>query len=270
MTKYDEMVHAYALQKSICDYSPLHVYIEPTNKCNLSCSHCPVSRDKSSGGCMDYQMYKDLIHQISEMGVEWVYLFHCGEPMLHPDIAMMVEYARSFDLKVRMHTNGTHDLSDVACKIDELYISVNETPLADVYETIEGLLDDAVDNKFYDYPLPVQFYDHRENEHNWRCAAGMSNHPREKRCSQTYKTFVVGWDGRCLACCADSDRLAVIGDATQESLQDIWNGEEMQVHRTAPQKWCNYCTMKDTVNDAIPEKSLEDRKLEGFVQQYYG
>ncbi len=187
---------------------------------------------------MGWELYTSLVMQLSEMGVRWVYLFHCGEPMLHPHIDRMVGFARSHDIKIRLHTNGTQGITK--CGLDKLIVSVNETRFVDTYKTLDTLMSAQI---------PFEFYDHRENEHNWRCAAGMSNHPRDKRCSQTYKTFVIGWDGKALACCADSDRLAVIGVATQESLQDIWNGEEMQAHRTAPQEWCNYCTMKDTVND---------------------
>lgn len=239
MTKYKQMAEAYKAQSPTCDYSPLHVYIEPTNRCNLSCSHCPNFAGMSQGGFMRRELYMFLMQQLEIMGVEWVYLFHLGEPMLHPRIQDMITYANSRGLKVRLHTNGTHDVSHLTY-VDRLCISVNETLLADTYRTIQVLIEAGKQFEFYDY---------RENKHNWRCAAGMSEEPRKHRCSQPYKAFVITWDGRCSVCCADSDGLAMIGDAGSESLQSIWNGIEMQAHRMKPQKWCNHCTMKDSVND---------------------
>lgn len=251
MDKYEQMASAFGAQLSTCHYSPLHVYIEPTNKCNLSCSHCPNKDEGREHGFMNGALYASLICQLKEMEVEWVYLFHGGEPMLHFQIEAMIAYARDRDIKVRMHTNGTHDLSHLAYRIDRLCLSVNHTLFSDVYKTIEGLLDVVSPAKtimeLCDQPELFEFYDYRDNMHNWRGEVEgnilLFDRPR---CSQPYKTFVVLWDGRVALCCAD-DGEKIIGDANQENLIDIWNSEPMQKQRLNPTEFCRECTMKDSV-----------------------
>ncbi|MDH4228072.1 MAG: SPASM domain-containing protein, partial [Deltaproteobacteria bacterium] len=47
-------------------------------------------------------------------------------------------------------------------------------------------------------------------------------------CPQIWKRFVVGWDGRAIACCVDLNAENVVGDAKLQSLMDIWNGKEFR------------------------------------------
>lgn len=54
---------------------PLTVYVEPTNRCNLSCSFCPQSLAdyKERAGYwehMDIALYRKVMHEIQAMGIK--------------------------------------------------------------------------------------------------------------------------------------------------------------------------------------------------------
>ena len=92
--------------KQSLDYLPVKLWIETTSRCNLSCTLCPnKDLDGEQKGDMDLDLYKKIIDEAKDFVYE-VNLFHRGEPLLHPDIIDMIEYAKKSGLKTRIHTNG--------------------------------------------------------------------------------------------------------------------------------------------------------------------
>ncbi len=85
---------------------PTHMQIEPTNRCNLRCSLCPVTTgmDRPSG-FMDFGLYKRLIDEAGE-DLFLILLWDWGEPFIHPDIYDMIAYARGKGIKLVSSTNG--------------------------------------------------------------------------------------------------------------------------------------------------------------------
>jgi MoaA/NifB/PqqE/SkfB family radical SAM enzyme len=64
---------------------PLTVYVEPTNRCNLSCEFCPQSLPdyKERAGYwehIDLDLYRKVINEIAEMGIKSLKLYFFGEP----------------------------------------------------------------------------------------------------------------------------------------------------------------------------------------------
>jgi hypothetical protein len=52
-------------------------------------------------------------------------------------------------------------------------------------------------------------------------------------CPSSFETMVVGWNGIVTACCVDTSLKADLGDATRESLKQIWAGPRYQALRKA-------------------------------------
>jgi len=96
---------------------PPRINIEPTNYCNMKCSMCPHSIMSREKGFMDLETFKKLIDECSGHDVAiWLHLI--GEPLLHPDIFEMIEYARKKNIeKIGLSTNGTLFEKDMAEKI---------------------------------------------------------------------------------------------------------------------------------------------------------
>ncbi|MEI7905183.1 MAG: radical SAM protein, partial [Candidatus Firestonebacteria bacterium] len=78
---------------------PRIVAIEPTSLCNLKCTMCPVhssggKENKRAAGMMKFGLYKRIINQLPEKEKVNLVLHGYGEPLLHPEIAEMVAYAK--------------------------------------------------------------------------------------------------------------------------------------------------------------------------------
>ena len=85
---------------------PPTLQIEPTNHCNVNCLCCPWERSARKRGYMDFPLYQRIIDDAARIGVERIHLFLLGEPLLHPRLIEMVEYAKSKNLAIYLTTNG--------------------------------------------------------------------------------------------------------------------------------------------------------------------
>jgi len=96
---------------------PLHLDVDPTNRCNLSCPICPRTHYLSSGrqawnpagvpGDMDFALYERLIEEGAAGGLRSVKLNFLGEPLLAPRLTDMVRLAAEAGLWVMLNTNAT-------------------------------------------------------------------------------------------------------------------------------------------------------------------
>lgn len=80
------------------------IYIEITNKCNLSCDFCPgCSR---SEGFMDRELFGKILEEVKEFTGQ-LYFHVLGEPLLHPDLGVFLDMCHNYGFKVNITTNGT-------------------------------------------------------------------------------------------------------------------------------------------------------------------
>lgn len=151
---------------------PLSIQIQVTNLCNFKCYYCITSQSlekrREAGLLLQHMPLEDYLRCIDSIakagGVKVLNLVGWGEPLLHPDIVNMVQYAKKklpYSL-VRIVTNGsllTHDLSDklIEAGLDNLRVSVqgvSEQEYKD-YSNIEIDFSGFLENLKY-------FYDHRK------------------------------------------------------------------------------------------------------------
>jgi len=82
----------------------LHYYI--TYRCNCRCSFCDIWRDKEAGAS-PFARPEDVFRNLKEasrLGVRFVD-FTGGEPLLHPNLPMFLQQAKSLGLKTSVTTN---------------------------------------------------------------------------------------------------------------------------------------------------------------------
>lgn len=80
------------------------IYIEITNKCNLSCSFC--SKVKRPRKFMSIDEFEEILKKVQDY-TDYIYLHVKGEPLLHPEIINFLKLAEKYNLKVNLTTNGT-------------------------------------------------------------------------------------------------------------------------------------------------------------------
>lgn len=96
----------YLRGRNNCTYRPLMVFVEPTNICNISCVMCPQARMVRERGYMPLAIYKKLIENNYRF-IQNLNLYLIGEPLLHPEIIEMIDYAVQFKIWTNIFTNAT-------------------------------------------------------------------------------------------------------------------------------------------------------------------
>ena len=111
---------------------PAHVFFEPTTRCNLGCLHCGRTYWKAREKQRDFSiaMFKKAAAELREAGVVQLTLQNLGEPLMHPNIIEVVEFAKSLGFATRFTTNLTLLTPDAAerlvrCGHDEIQASID-------------------------------------------------------------------------------------------------------------------------------------------------
>ena len=120
--------------------TPFTINIEPSDKCNFRCKFCPTSNidvmkttPGRNYGNINFDLYKKVINDILDFkdNIKILNLYKDGEPLLHPNFAEMVEYAKKSDKfdKIATTTNAyllNKELSSkiIDAGIDRINISI--------------------------------------------------------------------------------------------------------------------------------------------------
>lgn len=119
--------------------TPYIIQIFPVYACNLKCEYCIYSLPESKRGfiskCkyMDFDLYKKVIDNICHFNnrIKMLRFAAMGEPLIHPKIVQMIEYAKRKRVaeSIEIVTNGTlltHNLSLdlINAGLDKLRVSI--------------------------------------------------------------------------------------------------------------------------------------------------
>ena len=121
---------------------PNTVYLETTSACNLNCVMCAAQRRATKSDQAERLhgpgLFKRLVDEIARdlPSIQYVYLHKDGEPLLHPDIVEMIQYASSRHPNVTLVTNAT--LLD-----ERMARAILATPLQKIRFSVDGLTRDT-------------------------------------------------------------------------------------------------------------------------------
>ena len=86
-----------------CSKSPRHLSVALTNRCNCNCNYCYNEKDSS---ILDTDFVLELSKKVDELGTLEI-TFGGGEPLLHPDIALICDWIwKNTFLGIGITTNG--------------------------------------------------------------------------------------------------------------------------------------------------------------------
>lgn len=111
---------------------PTHVQIEPSSRCNLRCTYCPVGSESGATGHMERAVFERFVDQVHDH-VLVLALWGWGEPFVCPSVYEMIAYAHRRGLRLISSTNGhlfaqrEHAEGVVRSGLDALIVSLSGT-----------------------------------------------------------------------------------------------------------------------------------------------
>lgn len=113
------------------------VYIEVLRICNLNCNHCYLPEWKSKMSFNDFSL---ILNEASELGAYKTSITG-GEPLLHPDIYKMIQYAYDLEFDVNLQTNATLLTSHIVQKLTKYDVSITTSldGLENVHDEFRGM-----------------------------------------------------------------------------------------------------------------------------------
>lgn len=111
------MPAAYGFESAACAEFPTYVMFDITNVCNAACIHCPQSIRADDGARPGFLLkrehqtmdaFRRVIDECAQHDVRFVRITADGEPLVHPDLFEMLEYAQEKGVgQVGLTTNGS-------------------------------------------------------------------------------------------------------------------------------------------------------------------
>ncbi|MGL4738918.1 MAG: radical SAM/SPASM domain-containing protein [Cellulosilyticaceae bacterium] len=122
------------------------VYIEISNRCNLSCSFCP--KLARTPGRMTYEQFEKVLGEVKPY-TDYIYLHLMGEPTAHPELEAFLELAKASQLRVNLTTNGTllHRVKDLLLqegRVRQINISLHSFEANENGITLEGYIREII------------------------------------------------------------------------------------------------------------------------------
>ena len=255
---------------------PSHLIVEPVSACNIRCIMCfqvdeSFSGNKEFMGNMDFELFKKVIDDAENAGIQAVTLSGRGEPTLHPRFGDMLDYCKGKFFDLKMNTNATRLNETLMHKIIEagvtdLVFSVDSYE-KDEYEKIRvlGKFDEVLKNI-------KEFKEINDRHSDSKCATRISgvkidksqnieeftkfcknnvdhvvmvemserwdtyNNPIENAgvhpCNFLWGEMYVWYDGKCNPCDVDYKSELLVGNIKENSIKQIWNGEQYKKLRS--------------------------------------
>ena len=217
---------------------PDRVRLENTNVCEANCKFCPHDSMTRPKGYMPMDLFKYLVQQVKQWGVQELVIQGFGEPLADPQFLERVSYAWSAGIP-KIQTNINSRFIDpkiiphlLTCGLTELFISCNHWGEFNVRQLLqrrkgkfpriylsfikgetkvyEGIKADGVS---VSYP------------HNWGGVLPYVHAYDKDPCRLLWVTMYISWDGRVHLCCMDYDVKYKYGDASKSPLKWLWENQ---------------------------------------------
>lgn len=293
---------------------PTHLEVEVALSCQMRCPMCKREQmhKGSKNGVMDLDLYKKIIDEASSRRVYSIKLSWRGEPLLNNRIIDMIKYAKDKGIQdVAFLTNGERLNPELSVRLIESgldWMSISVDGMNETYnrirwpETFEGIVSklkffkECRDTRGYKKPLiriqtiwsavkgdPDAYFKFFENigdkvyiiadQHRSDLVA--FERVSGFKCSMPWQRLAVGYNGMVTKCVCDYNELDVVGDASKQSLYEIWHGRKMNECRKMIKNNRIYSMQScATCNDAGEMESVDvqilgkEMKLNLYKNQY--
>ena len=199
------------------------VAIETMSGCNYSCSFCPIGKLPLSSGRMSADLFRLIIQQLTRFDGE-IHLFFRNEPLLDRRLSAWAHLARSSTrARVVIQTNGSVLTRERA---EELVRSA--TVIVNDYTRDGAVVDRLRRSGIQSHQLVLMQRDPDAVLTNR--AGNLPDRPLanlRRFCVRPFSELYITHDGKAVLCCQDWSAEEIVGDVTQQTLDDIWRGESL-------------------------------------------
>lgn len=137
--------------------APKVVYAESTNACNATCVMCPRDEMGRAIGIMPMDLYRKIVDECAEWGVEELRLHNFGEPLIDKQIFEKIAYAKQQGIPI------TTFYTNAALLDEERGRKLIESGLDKMYVSFDG----ATQGTFESIRLPLDFQQVSDNTRNF-------------------------------------------------------------------------------------------------------
>lgn len=238
-----------------------------TELCNRRCVFCPrvdpkiyPNRNLHMSAALSEKMAKEL-RFLNFKGT--VVLCGFGEPLLHPNISVIVSHFGNRGIRVEIVTNGDHLTIPMISRLTSSGVQFFAVSMYDGPEQIKKFQtmfsESGVDKSHYilrdRWYGPSEDYGLKLTNRAGMIEVGNQNVVDLTRpCYYPSYCLVVDWNGDILLCVQDWSKQAKIGNITTESMFNVWTNPEMMRFRTRLangnrcQRPCNKCNAEGTLH----------------------
>lgn len=248
-----------------------NIEIETVNRCNGTCSFCPVNKnqDPREYKKMPEELFEKIIKELKEINYNGAIALHSNnEPLLDKEICNYANYARKElpNSYIYLYTNGTLLTIDKFCELItnlDLLVIDNYNDNIQFIEPVKEIFNYCIQHPELKKKVRI---DMRLQNQILTSRGGQSDNRDEiltlkSSCLLPFNKIVVHPDGRIPLCCCDPFGKVILGDLNTEKLVDIWNGKKAKALRESLYKeqysrknlkLCSKCDVLVEKLDGIP------------------
>ncbi len=284
MLKYKWYRFKWWLSKYCVLKYPIHVDFELASVCNLKCDFCPQCEKEVdfNKGFMPFELFKKCIDEI-EGKVPSIKLNLRGEPTLHPEFDVFLNYVKGKFIDIRLNTNGNYkvELNELiaevftkvsfsidACdqftyttirkggrwelllenivKLTELNPTIIEFSFVVTDKTKADITGFKTLKRIYNPKAKLFIRPAMDRTKNLAMRDRKKAIGR-KNCFMPNRRLVVAQNGEVYPCCVMWQKpFIILGDAWKENLLDIWKGSAIAMLRARLENSTAFTYLWDT------------------------
>lgn len=263
--KKDRVVCEYLQQyvKKIANMENIPLFnkieIETINRCNNTCSFCPVNikDDIRNHSIMSMSLFKKIILELSRLNyAKSISIFSNNEPLLDPNLYERLRFTREHlpNAYIYIYTNGLLLTSEkLLCLLKYVdYIHINNyNSISELLPGHKKLQETLIQNHVSFEKAEICLRNKMEclSSRAGQAPNRMKTECLSSPCILPFSQMVIRPDGKVSFCCNDAYGLYTMGDVFKESLTDIWYGSAFQRSRDrmlesrSTQTPCCFCDM---------------------------
>ena len=259
---------------------PVSIAIETTNLCNAKCEFCPNKSLKRKKGIMSKELFEKIIEDCVEIRPRYIIPQSNGEPFMDPQFIERIKLINQKipSAKVMFFTNAALMTPEVSDKLFELDIfslgfSINAVDSQNYHKRMKLDYEKTISNinyfmnnnkKIKNIKFSIVDKDLTEGEKEvfldkWRKGSFLARNinfaglmfdvpAKNNPCLRALREMSILWDGKVSLCCVDMEGKIIFGDASENSLLEIWNSCKMKklreyhlTQRRIDYPLCNNC-----------------------------